>query len=52
MINCPGDINYSLDSYSTVQNSVIPAEAGIHNPLIFLDSRLRGNDGLVDMIFL
>ena len=38
----------------TVQSSVIPAEAGIHNPLIFLDSRspigvedkLRGNDDL------
>ena len=46
--------------YYTVQSSVIPAEAEpvpylmreIHNPLIFLDSRLRGNDGSADMIFL
>ena len=35
----------------TVQSSVIPAEAGIHNPLIFLDSRFRGNDDLDNMIF-
>ncbi len=28
----------------TVQSSVIPAETGIYNLLIFLDSRFRGND--------
>ncbi len=26
---------------------VIPAQAGIHNSLILMDSRLRGNDGVV-----
>ena len=35
----------------TVLSSVIPAEAGIHNPLIFLDSRFRGNDDLDNMLF-
>jgi len=49
----------------TVQSSVIPAPAsagvnlpprkrgaGIHNLLIFLDSRVRGNDGSTNTIFL
>ena len=38
--------------YYRVQSSVIPAKAEIHNLLIFLDSRVRGNDGLTNTIFL
>ena len=35
-----------------MQGSVIPAKAGIHNLLIFQDSRVRGNDGSTNTIFL
>jgi len=35
-----------------LRSSVIPAKAGIHNLLIFLDSRIRGNDGLTTTIFI
>ena len=34
----------------TPQNSVIPAKAGIHFNQEPLDSRLRGNDGLKDLV--
>jgi hypothetical protein len=44
--------NALLFLYYIVQRFVIPAKAGIHNLLIFLDSRVRGNDGLTNTIFL